>query len=154
MSGRPQYGLSFDPRALSDLLQAPGDIRDLALSHLQDVVAGEVHGSKLTGDLSGYRKLLIDRLAQYRLVYAQRPAPTGGTHPTEIHVMALRPRADHDVYDTVAARLGMNHRPVSAATHAARARSPQLDAQRPVPKPAPPAPRIPSPSVHPKGPVR
>jgi hypothetical protein len=33
-AGQPAFGLSFDPRALTDLLQAPGDIRDLTLVYL------------------------------------------------------------------------------------------------------------------------
>ncbi|MFK4222211.1 hypothetical protein [Streptomyces sp. NPDC019890] len=161
MSGqehRPAFGLSFDARALTDLLQAPGDIRDLALAQLQDVVNAQLFGSKLTGDLSGLRKLYVDSRNAWRVVYAQRPAPANSTHTTEIHVVAVRERARNDVYDTVAARLGMNRRPVSALTHAARARSPQLATQRPIPKPGPPyaMPGLPQPALspNPKGPVR
>ncbi|MGK4906447.1 hypothetical protein [Streptomyces albus] len=148
MSGqrRPVFGLSFDPRALTDLLEAPSDIRDLALAQLQDVVAGDRSGSKLTGDLSGYRKLVVDSRKEWRIVYAQRPAPAASAHPTEIHVVAIRARARNDIYDTVGARLGMSRRPLSARTHAARSRPPQLAAQTPqtpaLPTPAPsPAPR-------------
>ncbi|WP_217570571.1 type II toxin-antitoxin system RelE/ParE family toxin [Streptomyces sp. GbtcB7] len=142
MSGseaRPAFGLSFDPRALTDLLQAPGDIRDLALDQLQKVVNAQLFGGKLTEELAGYRKLYVDHRNAWRLVYAQRPAPPGAVHRTEIHVVAVRPRARHDVYKTARARLGIARRPIGVRTHAARSRSPQLDAQRPpVPKPAPP----------------
>ncbi|WP_405734916.1 hypothetical protein OG607_41420 [Streptomyces sp. NBC_01537] len=154
----PAFGLSFDPRALTDLLRAPGDIRDLALAQLQDVVNAELFGGKLTGDLAGYRKIYIDSRNAWRIVYAQRPAPANSTHRTEIHVVAVRQRAQHDVYDTARSRLGITRRPMSALTHAARARSPQLGTQRPVPKPAPPyaTPGLPHPALspNPKGLLR
>lgn len=143
---QPAYGLSFDPRALTDLLQAPGDIRDLALAQLQDVVHAELFGRKLTGDLSGYRKLTLDYRNEWRLVYALRPAPPAAAHRMEIRVVAVRPRAGNDVYDTVGRRLGMARRPLSARTHAARSRPPQLLARRPVPKPGPPPHAVPGPA--------
>ncbi|MBE1599908.1 MULTISPECIES: type II toxin-antitoxin system RelE family toxin [Streptomyces] len=162
MSGpepRPAFGLSFDPRALTDLLQAPADIRDLALDQLQKVVNAQLFGGKLTEELTGYRKLYVDHRNAWRIVYAQRPAPPGASHRTEIHVVAVRPRARHDVYETARARLGITRRPTGARTHAARARSPQLDAQRPpIPKPGPSPytmPGLPQPaSTIPKGPTR
>ncbi|MET8577316.1 hypothetical protein [Streptomyces sp. NPDC005012] len=127
MSGKvPAFGLTFDPRALTDLLQAPGDIRDLALLQLQEVVNAERFGRELTGDLSGYRKLVIDHRKEWRLVYTVRPAPPTTALRREVHVVAVRPRARNDVYDTVGQRLGMKRRPVSSRTHAARSRSPQL----------------------------
>ncbi|MGW0708990.1 hypothetical protein ACWD4G_24080 [Streptomyces sp. NPDC002643] len=136
-AGQPAFGLSFDPRALTDLLQAPGDIRDLTLAYLQDVVNAERFGIKLTGDLEGYRKLFVDSRKEWRVVYAVRPAPPTSVHRNDIHVVAVRPRAGNDVYDTVGQRLGMARRPLSARTHAARSRSPQLTARGPVPKPGP-----------------
>ncbi|MDX2821046.1 hypothetical protein PV416_08065 [Streptomyces ipomoeae] len=136
-AGQPAFGLSFDPRALTDLLQAPGDIRDLTLAYLQDVVNAERFGVKLTGDLEGYRKLFVDSRKEWRVVYAVRPAPPTSAHRNDIHVVAVRPRAGNDVYDTVGQRLGMARRPLSARTHAARCRSPQLTARGPVPKPGP-----------------
>ncbi|MFD3944960.1 hypothetical protein [Streptomyces sp. NPDC058579] len=134
----PTFGLTFDPRALTDLLQAPSDIRDLSLALLQEVVNADRHGSKLTAELAGLRKLYVDRQAAWRIVYALRPAPTTSAYPMEIHVVAVRPRANHDIYDTVARRLGIDHRPVGARAHAARTRSPQIDAYREIPKPGPP----------------
>ncbi|MEU9246600.1 hypothetical protein [Streptomyces sp. NPDC048385] len=136
-TGQSAFGLSFDPRALSDLLQAPGDIRDLTLAFLQDLVNAERFGTRLTGDLEGYRKLVVDSRKEWRVVYAVRPAPATSAHRDEIHVVAVRPRADNDVYDTVGKRLGMTRRPLSARTHAARSRSPQLMTRGPVPKPGP-----------------
>ncbi|MEW1699058.1 hypothetical protein ACIQCR_31355 [Streptomyces sp. NPDC093249] len=143
--GRPVFGLTFDPRALTDLLQAPGDIRDLSLALLQDVVNADRQGSKLTAELSGLRKLYIDHRAAWRMVYALRPAPAASAHPTEVHVVAVRPRANHDVYDTAAQRLGIARRPIGARAHAARTRSTQLDTYRTVPKPGPP-PGLPRPA--------
>ncbi|MFD9073303.1 hypothetical protein [Streptomyces lasiicapitis] len=156
---RPAFGLSFDPRALTDLLQAPGDIRDLALSQLQDIVNARLFGAKLTRDLTGYRKVYVDHRNAWRIVYAQRPAPATSTHTTEIHVVAVRPREAHDVYDTARARLGIRPRPLGERTHAARARSPQLGTRPPVPKPGPPPsaiPGLPRPALPPplKGPLR
>ncbi|MFE6979251.1 hypothetical protein [Streptomyces sp. NPDC057682] len=138
MTGRPAFGLSIDPRALTDLLQAPGDIRDLTLSYLQEVVNAERFGLRLDGDLQGYRKLFIDSRKDWRLVYALRPAPAESAHRKEIHVIAIRPRAGNDVYDEVGRRLGMSRRPLSARTHAARSRSPQVAARVLAPRPGPP----------------
>ncbi|CAM5446439.1 hypothetical protein [Streptomyces hirsutus] len=134
---QPAFGLSFDPRALTDLVQAPSDIRDLTLAYLQEVVNTERFGTRLTGDLEGYRKLFVDSRKEWRVVYGIRPAPETSAHRREIHVVAVRPRADNDVYDTVGKRLGMNRRPLSARTHAARSRSPQLTTRGPIPKPGP-----------------
>ncbi|MFF4767420.1 hypothetical protein ACFY1V_12985 [Streptomyces sp. NPDC001255] len=126
------YGLSFDPGALTDLLQAPRHIRDLALTHLQGVVTAERPGRPLTGDLDGHRKLAVGTRKDYRIVFGLRPAPTGSAHSVEAHVVAVRPRAD--VYFTVGQRLGMRTLPLSARAHAARSRSPQL-----TPRPQKPA---------------
>lgn len=156
---RPAFGLSFDPRALTDLLQAPGDIRDLALAQLQDVVNARLFGVKLTGDLAGCRKVYVDHRNAWRIVYAQRPAPANSPHRIEIHVVAVRPRDKHDVYDTARARLGITPHPMSTRTHAARTRSPQLGTRQPIPKPTAPQyamPGLPQPAPSPtlKGPVR
>ncbi|MFF2567306.1 hypothetical protein [Streptomyces sp. NPDC058084] len=132
---RTAFGLSFDPRALTDLLQAPGDIRDLTLSYLQEVVNAERFGLRLTGDLEGYRKLFVDSRKDWRVVYGVRPAPETSAHRQEIHVVAVRPRAGNDVYDEVGRRLGMPRRPLSARTYAARSRSPQLMTRSPAPRP-------------------
>ncbi|CAM5242955.1 hypothetical protein SHIRM173S_13012 [Streptomyces hirsutus] len=77
----------------------------------------------------------MDSRKEWRVVYGIRPAPETSAHRREIHVVAVRPRADNDVYDTVGKRLGMNRRPLSARTHAARSRSPQLTTRGPIPKP-------------------
>jgi len=124
---RPAFSLSFDPRTLTDLLQAPGDIRDLALALLHDVVNARLFGGRLTHDLDGCRKLYVDHRKAWRIVYIQRPVLANFTHRAEIHVVAVRPRANHEVYDTVRARLGIAH----------AAPAPQLDTpHQPIPKPA------------------
>ncbi|AJE87444.1 hypothetical protein SLNWT_7068 [Streptomyces albus] len=143
---QPAFGLSLDPRALTDLLQAPGDIRDLTLAYLQEVVNAQRFGKRLDGDLEGYRKLFVDARRDWRVVYGIRPAPEGSAHPREVHVVAIRPRADNDVYDEVGRRLGMTRRPLSARTHAARSRSPQLTARSPAPRPGPQPTALPGPS--------
>lgn len=113
------------------------------------MVNADRHGSKLTAELAGLRKLYVDHRAAWRIVYALRPAPATSAYPMEIHVVAVRPRARHDVYDTVAQRLGITRRPVGARAHAARTRSSQIDAYRAIPKPGPPPglPRTAQPTV-------
>ncbi|MYU06125.1 hypothetical protein GTY81_20040 [Streptomyces sp. SID8366] len=142
-AGQPAFGLSFDPRALTDLLQAPSDIRDLTLAYLQEVVNAERFGLRLDGDLEGLRKLFVDSRKDWRVVYAVRPAPAESAYAKEIFVVAVRPRAGNDVYDEVGRRLGMTRRPLSARTHAARSRSPQLATRAPMPRPGPPPPATP-----------
>ncbi|MER6082944.1 hypothetical protein [Streptomyces sp. NPDC001833] len=136
--GQPAFGLSLDPRALTDLLQAPSDIRDLTLAYLQEIVNAQRFGLRLDGDLEGFRKLFVDARRDWRVVYTVRPAPAESAHHKEIHVVAIRPRAGNDVYDEVGRRLGMTRRPLSARTHAARSRSPQLATRSPEPRPGPP----------------
>ncbi|ONI49936.1 MULTISPECIES: hypothetical protein [unclassified Streptomyces] len=143
--GQPAFGLSFDPRALTDLLQAPSDIRDLTLACLQEVVQAQRFGLRLDGDLEGFRKLFVDSRKEWRAVYGVRPAPAQSAHQKEIHVVAVRQRAGNDVYDEVGRRLGMARRPLSARTHAARSRSPQLTTGAPVPQPGPPPAALPGP---------
>ncbi|MGP3756918.1 hypothetical protein [Streptomyces sp. IBSNAI001] len=150
---QPAFGLSFDPRALTDLLQAPSDIRDLTLGYLQEVVNAERFGLRLDGDLEGFRKLFVDSRKEWRVVYGVRPAPAESAHPKVVHVVAIRPRAGNDVYDEVGRRLGMARRPLSARTHAARSRPPQLTTRSPAPRPGPPSaarPGLPRPGLHPQ----
>ncbi|CAL9415130.1 hypothetical protein [Streptomyces sp. enrichment culture] len=150
--GEPAFALSFDPRALTDLLQAPSDIRDLTLACLQEVVNAQRFGKRLDGDLEGLRKLFVDYRRDWRVVYGVRPAPVESTHHKEIHVVAIRPRAGNDVYDEVGRRLGMTRRPLNARVHAARSRSPQLTTRPPVPRPGPPPtalPGLPRPAPNP-----
>ncbi|MFD9793325.1 hypothetical protein ACFWXK_20525 [Streptomyces sp. NPDC059070] len=154
------YGLSFHPDALNDLLAAPGDMRDLALARLQDAVRAQIAGGKLRYDLAGYRKLYLGARADWRIVYAHRPAPPGAPRPTEIHVVAMGPRERHEVYHTVRARMGLTRPATGPRAHAARSRPPHLRTHTPAPSDrapaAPPVPGLPAPAltVFPKGPAR
>lgn len=154
------YGLSFHPDALSDLLAAPGDMRDLALARLQEVVRAQVAGGKLRYDLAGYRKLYLGARADWRIVYAHRPAPPGAPRPTEIHVVAMGPRERHEVYHTVRARMGLARPATGPRAHAARSQPPHLRPHTPAaPDRASAAPPVsgiaaPAPTVVPKGPAR
>ncbi|MFR9723977.1 hypothetical protein ACL02R_11520 [Streptomyces sp. MS19] len=127
---RPAFGLSFDPRALADLLHAPDDIRDLVLAHLKDIIHARLFGTALTRDLAGYRKIYIDDRNSWRMVYCQRPAPAEAEHRTEIHVVAVRPRYGGEVYAVARDRLGLDRSPATSRAHAARTRSPQLTSSR------------------------
>ncbi|MFD5320046.1 hypothetical protein [Streptomyces sp. NPDC127098] len=104
------FGFAADPRALDDLRTAPAGIRDLALLALQDLVHGEQRGARLgvrAGvDLTGHRKLYVDPRAEWRIVYAERPAPPHGAHAREIFLLAVGPREGHAVYNAAARRLG------------------------------------------------
>ncbi|GAA2377640.1 hypothetical protein [Streptomyces carpaticus] len=104
------FGFAADPRALEDLHRAPRPIRDLALLHLQDLVHGEQRGPRLgirSGiDLTGCRKLYVDPAAEWRIVYQERDAPAGPGPQREIFLVTIRPREDHEAYNTAARRLG------------------------------------------------
>ncbi|MGW7456426.1 hypothetical protein [Streptomyces sp. NPDC054797] len=159
----PAFGLSFHPEALNDLLAAPGDMRDLGLALIQDVVRAQVRGPELTAELTGYRKLYLGSRVQYRIVYDYRPAPPGSSHRTNVHIVAVRPRAKHDIYDTVRARVGRPRPAAGPRAYAARSLSPQVR-PRPAFTPAPPAAAFPVPGLpapariattnSPKGPSR
>jgi hypothetical protein len=117
----------------------------VTLAYLQELVTGARGGYPLTGDLTGWRKLAVPADdGEWRIVYVVRPAPAASPCQREIHVLAVRPRAGNDVYDTVGRRLGMTRRPLSARTHAARSRSPQLP---PAPVPSGTGARDPAPST-------
>ncbi|TDC72618.1 hypothetical protein [Streptomyces hainanensis] len=113
------FGFAADPRALDDLRTAPARIRDLALLALQDLVHGEQRGARLgvrAGvDLTGHRKLYVDPKAEWRIVYAERPAPANATHAGEIFLLAVGPRDGHAVYNSAAHRLGRTAPASSAA---------------------------------------
>ncbi|MDX3854915.1 hypothetical protein [Streptomyces sp. AK02-01A] len=130
MTGQPAFGLSFDPRALTDLLQAPGDVRHLALGRLQDLVNADLSGDRLTGELDGHRALDVGARTEWRLLYGHRPAPPASAYDTDIHVIAVRPGSGRNEHDAARIRLARTLRPTSALAYAARARSPQLDAWR------------------------
>ncbi|MFJ4688893.1 hypothetical protein [Streptomyces sp. NPDC088789] len=128
MTGTPAVaGLSLDPRVVRDLLAAPDPVRDQVLARIAELnAAPERAGSRLAGDLAGFRELLPDSGDGWGLIYGLRTAPPSSVYRTEVHVVAVRP-AGSRLRDTVRARLGLT-RPVSAMVHASRTRSPQLAA--------------------------
>ncbi|GHF27382.1 hypothetical protein GCM10010218_05410 [Streptomyces mashuensis] len=124
----PKFMFAADPRALDDLREAPTDIRDLSLLALQDLVHGEQRGQRLDErwgqDLSDCRKLYVDAKVDWRIVYQERPAPAGSLHKREIFLIAMRPRAGFEAYNTAFHRLGRT-RTTTPRAEAARARSPR-----------------------------
>lgn len=131
----PAYGLSFNPEALTDLRALPRDIRDRALGLIEDVVRARVTGGALTGELREYRKLYLGERSEWRVVYRLQKAPPGSHHDHEAHVVAVRPRARHDVYDTVRARVNRPRPAVGPRAHAARTLPPQMQGRKPHPAP-------------------
>lgn len=113
MTSPIQFGFSADPRALTDLRAMPPEIRDLSLLNLQDLVTGDQRGGRLgrraMTDLSGYRHLMIDPDARWRLVYQERPSPPRSPRAREIHLVAAGRRDGHRVYNVAAFRLGQLH---------------------------------------------
>lgn len=131
MTPPPAYGLSFNPQALTDLRALPRDIRDRALGLIEDVVRARVTGGSLTGELREYRKLYLGERSEWRIVYRLQDAPPGSHHHHEAHVVAVRPRARHDIYDTVRARVNRPRPAVGPRAHAARTLPPQMQGRKP-----------------------
>ncbi|MEU1821317.1 hypothetical protein ABZ502_02525 [Streptomyces abikoensis] len=125
----PKFAFAADPRALDDLREAPTEIRDLALLALQDLVHGEQRGQRLDArngwDLSDCRKLYVDAKVDWRIVYQERPAPSSAEHKREIFLIAMRPRAGFEAYNTAFHRLGRTRTTSTPRAVAARARSPR-----------------------------
>ncbi|MFF4529461.1 hypothetical protein ACFY1P_09335 [Streptomyces sp. NPDC001407] len=138
----PKFTFAADPRALDDLREAPHEIRDLALLALQDLVHGEQRGQRLDErwgqDLSDCRKLYVDAKVDWRIVYQERPAPAGSLHKREIFLIAMRPRAGFEAYNTAFHRLGRT-RTTTPRAEAARARSPRNVSVRAKTSPSAPA---------------
>uniref|UniRef100_UPI0006E3CEEE hypothetical protein n=1 Tax=Peterkaempfera griseoplana TaxID=66896 RepID=UPI0006E3CEEE len=103
------FAFSAHPEALEDLRRVPAWVRDSALLHLQQLVRVEQRGPALgqhgDRDLRGCRKLYLDAEVRWRAVYQERRTPPGSLWPREIHLLAVGPRADGEVYDTAARRL-------------------------------------------------
>jgi hypothetical protein len=110
MTSRVKFGFAADPRAIEDLRNLPGRVRDLALLHLQDLVHGEQRGQRLGEragvDLSGCRKVYADPDARWRIVYQERQAPPGAPRDREIYLITVGRRDGAEVYNTAAQRLG------------------------------------------------
>ncbi|MFE0772203.1 type II toxin-antitoxin system RelE/ParE family toxin [Streptomyces sp. NPDC058861] len=141
----PVYGLSFHPEALTDLRALPRPVQDLALARIEDVVQARITGGKLVDELADYRKLYLGEQSEWRAVYRLRPAPPGATHPTDVHLVAVRPRARHDIYDTVRARENRPRIAIGPRAHAARTLPPQMKDRLQPPPAHGPAPAEPSP---------
>lgn len=102
-------GFSAHPEALADLLDAPADVRDLALEYLDRLLRAEVRGPLLDQqgdrDLRGARKLYLDERNAYRLVYTEQRAPGNPRRLLGIHLVAVGRRYNIEVYKTAAERL-------------------------------------------------
>ncbi|MGY4968354.1 hypothetical protein ACWGCC_03865 [Streptomyces nigrescens] len=152
-----QYAFAADPRAIEDLCDAPEDIRDVALAQLEALVHGTARSGPLADlggfDLSDCRKVVLDERAEWRLVYQERPAPPGSAHQREIFLLTVRPRDQHQAYNTAAYRLGRQRTPRSPMVHAALSRSPRAAYTTRTPHVPAAAPR-PSTAPAMKGPTR
>ncbi|MET8981687.1 hypothetical protein ABZX85_39445 [Streptomyces sp. NPDC004539] len=105
----PPVGFSAHPEALADLLDAPADVRDLALEYLDRLLRAEVRGPLLDQqddrDLRGARKLYLDDRNAFRLVYTEQRAPGNPRRLLGIHLVAVGRRYNIEVYKTAAERL-------------------------------------------------
>ncbi|MGW7303964.1 type II toxin-antitoxin system RelE family toxin [Streptomyces sp. NPDC054835] len=123
---RPRYALSFHPESLNDLRDLPQQIRERALDLIDGVIRARVTGPPLDYELRQYRKLYLGAGAEWRIVYRLQKAPPTSPYAIEAHVVAVRPRAHHEVYDVVRSRVGRSRPPAGPRVHAARAIPPQL----------------------------
>ncbi|MFF7438991.1 type II toxin-antitoxin system RelE/ParE family toxin [Streptomyces sp. NPDC008122] len=136
---RPAYGLSFHPGALTDLRALPRDVRDRALDLIDGVVRARITGPELAYELHEYRKLYLGSGSEWRIVYRLQKAPPSSHHTVEAHIVAVRPRARHEVYDVVRARVNRPRPPTGPRVHAARTIPPQLQSDAPQPATTTPA---------------
>ncbi|MEV0420410.1 hypothetical protein [Streptosporangium canum] len=102
------------PEVHDDLKNLPTHrLQKIAILRIQNLVYGDERGTELMGtadpDLTGCRRLYFDeipRLARWRIVYRELPAARPGALPV-IQVLAVGPRAQMDVYERAALRLGL-----------------------------------------------
>lgn len=102
------------PEVHDDLKNLPTHrLRKIAILRIQNLIYGDERGKELTGtadpDLTGCRRLYFDeipKLARWRIVYRELPALRSGTLPM-IQILAVGPRAQMDVYERAALRLGL-----------------------------------------------
>ena len=117
-------GFSAHPEALADLLDAPADVRDLALEYLDRLLRAEVRGPLLDQqgdrDLRGARKLYLDERNAYRLVYTEQRAPHNPRRLLGIHLVAVGQRFNIQVYKTAAERMQAERLKQAAAQEAPR----------------------------------
>ncbi|MGW2404071.1 hypothetical protein ACWCXK_06035 [Streptomyces sp. NPDC001739] len=125
-----RFEFAADPRAIEDLCDAPEWIRDLALEQIEALIHGTARSTELSDlggfDLSDCRKVVLDEGATWRLVYQERPAAPGSAHENEIFLLTVRPRDQHQAYNTAAYRLGRQRTLRSPLVHAALSRSPRF----------------------------
>ncbi len=121
-------GFSAHPEALADLLDAPADVRDLALEYLDRLLRAEVRGPLLdqqgNRDLRGARKLYLDDRNAFRLVYTEQRAPGNPRRLLGIHLVAVGRRYNIEVYKTAAERLQAERLKQDAAEETPRPRMP------------------------------
>ncbi|MER7701618.1 hypothetical protein ABTX81_01780 [Kitasatospora sp. NPDC097605] len=102
--------LDFDahPAALIDLDQLPQELQDAAVGHLRRLIRcqqrGPVLGRRGLWDLTGCRRIYLDRDRCWRLVYQERP-PHAASGCGAIYLLAAGRRSGHQVYNTAARRL-------------------------------------------------
>ncbi|MFD9592519.1 hypothetical protein ACFWA9_07125 [Kitasatospora sp. NPDC059973] len=124
----PPVGFSAHPEALADLLDAPADVRDLALEYLDRLLRAEVRGPLLDQqgdrDLRDARKLYLDDRNAYRLVYTEHRAPNNPRRLLGIHLVAVGRRFNIAVYKTAAERLQAERLKQAAAQEAPRSGMP------------------------------
>ncbi|KQV20926.1 MULTISPECIES: hypothetical protein [unclassified Kitasatospora] len=100
--------LDFDahPAALTDLDQLPRGMQEAAVHHLLNCQQrGPVLGRRGLWDLTGCRRIYLDRDRCWRLVYQERPPRLASASGGEIYLVAAGARSGHQVYNTAARRL-------------------------------------------------
>ncbi|MET7571247.1 hypothetical protein ABZT04_22490 [Streptomyces sp. NPDC005492] len=127
---RARFAFAAHPDAIADLRELPGEIRDLALLELQNLVHGSDDCLPLKGRLAGFHKVYVDPSVSYRMVIQFRPAPPTSSHKREIYLVAAGSRQDYEVYRTAHLRTGPRQdtetaRVTEARVQAARSRSPR-----------------------------
>ncbi|MFF0310192.1 hypothetical protein ACFYSC_22400 [Streptosporangium sp. NPDC004379] len=108
------FDVRLRPEVHDDLKNLPTHrLRSIAVLRIQNLMYGEERGRELIGtadpDLTGCRRLYFDeipRLARWRIVYRELPAHRPRTLPL-IQILAVGPRAQMDVYERAALRLGL-----------------------------------------------
>ncbi|MBV6695563.1 hypothetical protein KV557_00280 [Kitasatospora aureofaciens] len=109
MTAAALFDFNAHPAALTDLDRLPGDVREAAVHHLRRLVRcqqrGPVLGRRGLWDLTGCRRVYLDRDRCWRLVYQERPPRPASRCGGEIYLLAAGPRSGHQVYNTAARRL-------------------------------------------------
>ncbi|WP_406377385.1 nucleoside-diphosphate kinase [[Kitasatospora] papulosa] len=136
---RARFAFAAHPDAIADLRELPGEIRDLALLELQNLVHGSDDCLPLKGRLTGFHKVYVDPSVSYRMVIQFRPAPPTSHHKREVYLVAAGSRKEYAVYRTAHLRTGSDRdvetaSAAEARVQAAHSRSPHA-ANQPTPLP-------------------